>query len=86
MIFNGINEIAGGFTSKVNYRKSSQTMFKLNMLQKAPKWRSPNLYNYQFKWAKIVNVVVLFYEMQLDATVKNNNIFYVANFVMCRIS
>ena len=49
LIFNGIKEIARGFTSKVNYRKASQIMFKLNMLQMAPKRRSPNHYNYQFK-------------------------------------
>ena len=33
--FNGIDEIARGFTSRVDYRKSSNIMFKLIMLQKA---------------------------------------------------
>ena len=41
-IFNRIDEIAGGFPSQVDFRKSSHFMFKLSMLQKAPKRRSPN--------------------------------------------
>ena len=49
--FNGIDEIALGFNSKVEYRKSSNIMFKLSMLQKVPKRRSPNLFNYKLKWA-----------------------------------
>ena len=47
--FNRIDEIAGGFTFQVDYRKSSQIMFKLSMLQKAPKRRSPNTFNYKLK-------------------------------------
>ena len=40
--FSRIDEIAGGFPSQVDFRKSSHFMFKLSMLQKAPKRRSPN--------------------------------------------
>ena len=47
--FNGIDDFAGGFTSKVDYRNSSNIMFKLSMLQKAPKRRSPNTFNYKLK-------------------------------------
>ena len=54
--FNGIDKIAVGFTSKVDYRKSSKIMFKLSMLQKAPKRRSPNPFNYKLKWAETANV------------------------------
>ena len=49
--FNGIDDFAGGFTLKVDYWNSSNIMFKLSMLQKAPKRRSPNTFNYKFKWA-----------------------------------
>ena len=45
--FNRIDEIAGGFPSQVDFRKSSHFMFKLSMLQKAPKRRSPNTFNYK---------------------------------------
>ena len=47
--FNRIDEIAGGFPSQVDFRKSSHFMFKLSMLQKAPKRRSPNTFNYKLK-------------------------------------
>ena len=47
--FNGIDDFAGGFTFKVDYWNSSNIMFKLSMLQKAPKRRSPNTFNYKFK-------------------------------------
>ena len=40
--FNGIHEIEGGFTSKVEYRQSSIIMVKLSMLQEALNRRSPN--------------------------------------------
>ena len=40
--FNGIHEIDGGFTSKVEYRQSSIIMVKLCMLQEALNRRSPN--------------------------------------------
>ena len=40
--FNGIHEIEGGFTSKVEYRQSSIIMVKLCMLQEALNRRSPN--------------------------------------------
>ena len=40
--FSRIDKIAGGFPSQVDFRKSSHFMFKLSMLQKAPKRRSPN--------------------------------------------
>ena len=32
--FNGIDEIAGGFTSKLDFRKSSRILMKSRMLQK----------------------------------------------------
>ena len=48
--FNGFDEIAGGFTSKVDFRKSSKILSMLSMLQKAPNRRSPNPYNYKLKW------------------------------------
>ena len=41
--FNGFDEIAGEFTSKVDFRKSSKILSMLSMLQKASKRRSPNL-------------------------------------------
>ena len=47
--FNRIDKIAGGFPSQVDFRKSSHFMFKLSMLQKAPKRRSPNTFNYKLK-------------------------------------
>ena len=49
--FNRIDEIAGGFPSQVDFRKSSHFMFKLSMLQKAPKRRSPNTAERRSKWA-----------------------------------
>ena len=48
-IFNRIDEIAGGFSSQLDLRKSSPCVFKLSMLQKAPKRRSPNTFNYKLK-------------------------------------
>ena len=54
--FNGIDKIAGGFTSKVDDRKSSKIQFISSMLQKAPKRRSPNPYNYKLKWTETVIV------------------------------
>ena len=38
-----IDKIKWGFMYKVDYGKSSKIMFKLSMLQKAPKRRSPNI-------------------------------------------
>ena len=55
--FNGIDEIAGGFTSQVEYRKLSNIMCKLSMLQKVPTRRSPNLFIYKLKCTKSANVV-----------------------------
>ena len=46
---NGIDEIAGGFTSKVDFRNLLKIMFNLSMLQKASKRRSPNPFIYQLK-------------------------------------
>ena len=54
--FNGIDKIAGRFTSKVDDRKSSKIQFISSMLQKAPKRRSPNPYNYKLKWTETVIV------------------------------
>jgi len=48
-ILNRIDEIAGGFSSQLDLRKSSPCVFKLCMLQKAPKRRSPNTFNYKLK-------------------------------------
>ena len=49
--FSRIDKIAGGFPSQVDFRKSSHFMFKLSMLQKAPKPRSPNTAERRSKWA-----------------------------------
>ena len=54
--FIGIDKIAGRFTSKVDDRKSSKIQFISSMLQKAPKRRSPNPYNYKLKWTETVIV------------------------------
>ena len=48
-IINGIEEIAGGFTSKVDLCSLLKIMFNLSMLQKASKRRSPNPFNYWLK-------------------------------------
>ena len=48
--FNGIDEIAGGFTWFVDDRKWWKILMNLSMLQKAPNRRSPNPYNYKLKW------------------------------------
>ena len=48
--FNGIDQIAEGFTFKLDDRKSSKILLKLSMLQKAPKRRSPNHCKYKLKW------------------------------------
>ena len=47
--FGRIDEIAGGFPSQVDFKEASRFMFELNMLQKAPKRRSPNPFNYTLK-------------------------------------
>ena len=57
-IMTGIDEIAGGFTSKVDFRSLLKMMFNLSMLQEASKWRSPNLFIYQLKWAETDNVAL----------------------------
>ena len=49
-IINGIEEIAGGFTSKVDFRSLLKIMFNLSMLQKASKRRSPNPFNPPTPW------------------------------------
>ena len=49
--FIGIDKIVGGFTSKVEYWESWKFMFRLCMLQVAPKRRSPNTFNCKLKWA-----------------------------------
>ena len=49
--FSRIDKIARGFPSQVDFRKSSHFMFKLSMLQKAPKRRSPNTAERRSKWA-----------------------------------
>ena len=51
---NGIDEIAVGFTSKVEYRKSSIIMVKLSILQEAPKRRSPNALNIRSNEHKLI--------------------------------
>ena len=51
---NGIHEIEGGFTSKVEYRKSSIIMVKLSILQEAPKRRSPNALNIRSNEHKLI--------------------------------
>ena len=55
--FNGIHEIDGGFTSKVEYRKSSIIMFKLSVLQEAPKRRSPNALNIRSNEHKLIMAI-----------------------------
>ena len=56
----GIDKIAGEFTWKLDYRKSSKMVQKSSMVQKGAKWRSPNTYNYEVKWL-IVLKVMFFY-------------------------
>ena len=55
--FNRIDEIARGFPSQVDFRKLSNIMCKLRMLQKVPTRRSPNLFIYKLKCTKSANVV-----------------------------
>ena len=55
--FNRIDEIAGGFPSQVDFRKLSNIMCKLSMLQKVPTWHSPNVFIYKLKCTKSANVV-----------------------------
>ena len=47
--FNRIDEIAGGFPSQVDFRKWSNIMCKLSMLQKVPTRHSPNVFIYKLK-------------------------------------
>ena len=47
--FNGMGEIAGGFTSKVEKWKSSKIVLKSGMRRKAPKRESRNPFNYKLK-------------------------------------
>ena len=54
--FIGIDKFAGRFTSQVDDRKSSKIQFVSSMLQKTPKRRSPNPYNYKLKWTETVIV------------------------------
>ena len=85
MNFNGIEEIAGGFTSEVDYGKSSKIMFKLSMPQKAPKRRSPNTIIY-VEITKKCTCNFNLDKIWLDAIVKNNGSFKAAIFKICCIS
>ena len=55
--FNRIDKIAGGFPSQVDFRKLSNIMCKLSMLQKVPTRHSPNVFIYKLKCTKSANVV-----------------------------
>ena len=55
--FNRIDKIARGFPSQVDFRKLSNIMCELSMLQKVPTRHSPNVFIYKLKCTKSANVV-----------------------------
>ena len=47
-----IHQITGGFTSKLDCATSSEIHFVCSLVQKGPKLRSRNPYNYKLKWTE----------------------------------